>query len=296
MKKILLILISFSAIISVNLAYAETVNEYDLKLVVPFGGLPESVPSPAVYIQTIFKWGIGFAALAAMLFLTFGAVEYTLSAGNIASQENAKSRIRAALYGLALLLGSVLILTTINPTLTNLTLPDPTVVEKKNSDQELKKTYEEQLRAYNKGLYDAWVFQQVQAQNRLGTIPSAQHEADVALADMLSAGLSNEARASMLAGFERRIQNHEPPFNQKVASNLPGSTLDVGEDAMRFVIGELHQALSPQDFIATLYYIDGGYDINKPNDGWYGDVQRGTATTDGHVNLGNLEKVPKTSP
>ncbi len=72
------------------------------------------------YILNIYKWGIGLAALFALAFLVFGAIQKILSAGSLASAESANERISAAIYGLILLLAAVTILYSINSKITDI--------------------------------------------------------------------------------------------------------------------------------------------------------------------------------
>lgn len=89
------------------------------QLIVPIGG-NVSVKTPGDYINVLFKWGIGLAALLAMGQLVLGGVMYTLSAGGVTNQESAKERMKGSIIGLIVLLGSVTALVTINPRLVNL--------------------------------------------------------------------------------------------------------------------------------------------------------------------------------
>lgn len=79
--------------------------------------------NPAGYIARLYQFGlmiVGFVALGAII---FGAAQYTLSAGNMASKEEGKAWMLNAIYGILLLLGAYLILYTINPSLVSLTNP-----------------------------------------------------------------------------------------------------------------------------------------------------------------------------
>jgi len=69
----------------------------------------------AEYIKTIYLTLMGVAGLLAMANIVYGGILYTLSAGNITTQDDAKDRITQAVVGLALLFGSFLILRTISP-------------------------------------------------------------------------------------------------------------------------------------------------------------------------------------
>ena len=72
------------------------------------------------YIRAIYTFGLGLVSLFAVAIIIFGGIKYTVSAGNPSQIEDAKEWIKAALYGLLLLLGAVLILRTVNPKLINL--------------------------------------------------------------------------------------------------------------------------------------------------------------------------------
>lgn len=81
------------------------------------------IKSPGEYVGIIYRFSLGIGALLAVALIVFGGIEYTVSAGNVSKQGEAKDRILNAIYGLALLMGAVLILYTINPGLLNLKLP-----------------------------------------------------------------------------------------------------------------------------------------------------------------------------
>lgn len=73
--------------------------------------------SPAGLVNSFYKIGLGFAGAAALGVMLYGAILYTVSAGNASHQTDAKAWITGALWGLGLLLGAYLILYTINPQL-----------------------------------------------------------------------------------------------------------------------------------------------------------------------------------
>jgi len=70
------------------------------------------------YLATIYRLVITIGALIAVVMLVTGGVRYMLSEG-FTDIDKAKLRIRSALYGLLVLVGSFLILYTINPNLLN---------------------------------------------------------------------------------------------------------------------------------------------------------------------------------
>lgn len=75
------------------------------------------------FIGYIYEWGIGLGGIIAFVALLIAGFLYISSAGNPSAMQDAKDRIFSAGIGLGVLLGSWLILNTINPQLTQLQLP-----------------------------------------------------------------------------------------------------------------------------------------------------------------------------
>lgn len=73
-----------------------------------------------IQVASIYQWAVGISALVALGILVYAGLAYTAAGGNASRQADAKQWIWNALIGLALLLGSYLILNTINPDLTKL--------------------------------------------------------------------------------------------------------------------------------------------------------------------------------
>ncbi|MBI4034254.1 MAG: hypothetical protein HY378_01760 [Candidatus Brennerbacteria bacterium] len=71
--------------------------------------------SIAAYIVRIYWFAVGAAGILAVAVIVGGAIYYMVSSGSPDKQNDAKSYITSALWGVALLLGSYLILNTINP-------------------------------------------------------------------------------------------------------------------------------------------------------------------------------------
>jgi hypothetical protein len=96
-----------------------------------FGGTCPEPGTPAGYIARLYQFGLMIAGLVAFGAIVFGALKYILSAGNIASQQDARDQITQAILGLVLLFGAYLILYTINPQLVSLRNPqvEPIKVE-----------------------------------------------------------------------------------------------------------------------------------------------------------------------
>ncbi|MDO8264851.1 MAG: hypothetical protein Q7T34_00595 [Candidatus Parcubacteria bacterium] len=76
-----------------------------------------------VFIQYLYEWSIAIGGLAAFFALIWAGFLYLTSAGNTGRIKEAKERINSAVLGLVLLLSSFLILNTINPQLTTLSMP-----------------------------------------------------------------------------------------------------------------------------------------------------------------------------
>lgn len=93
------------------------------QLELDYPGLPAGIPKVPDFIAWIFKFALGASGALAFGVLVFGGIKYITSAGNASAQGDAKQWIQGALLGLLLLLGSVLILGTINPKLTTFGVP-----------------------------------------------------------------------------------------------------------------------------------------------------------------------------
>lgn len=123
MKKLFLLLFLFFVFLSIG---SSTLAQVARPLEVQYPIVPE-VPTPTTvetelpnyvkYIFNFFIWASGFIALVVLVIAGF---QYLSSAGRPEVLKDAKNRIFSATTGLLLLLSSWLILTTINPQLTNL--------------------------------------------------------------------------------------------------------------------------------------------------------------------------------
>lgn len=83
------------------------------------GGEPGITTTPLLpdYIKYIFNFSIAIGGLIAFGFLVYGGLRFLTSAGDPSKMSDAKDQIFSALLGLIVLLGSWIILTTINPEL-----------------------------------------------------------------------------------------------------------------------------------------------------------------------------------
>jgi len=69
-------------------------------------------------VKYFYEWGISLGGLAAFISLIIAGFQYLTSVGNPTIMKEAMDRIKSASFGMVLLLGSWLILNTINPQLT----------------------------------------------------------------------------------------------------------------------------------------------------------------------------------
>lgn len=81
------------------------------------------------YAKYLFNFSLALAGLIAFFVLIYAGYRYMTSAGNPSSQKDAKDRISAAFLGLIILASSYLILTTINPELIFLQVPERVVFQ-----------------------------------------------------------------------------------------------------------------------------------------------------------------------
>jgi hypothetical protein len=91
------------------------------------GTCPNPTEGIAQYVARIYQFSLMVVGLLALAGLVLGAVKYILSAGNIVSQEDARDQMKAAIFGILILLGAYLILRTINPDL--VTLRNPSILK-----------------------------------------------------------------------------------------------------------------------------------------------------------------------
>jgi len=82
-----------------------------------------SAENPGGMIANFYQFALMIGGVLAMGAIVYGGIRYTLAAGSPSAQTEGKEWIKQALYGLLLLVGAYLVLNTINPGLTNLSLP-----------------------------------------------------------------------------------------------------------------------------------------------------------------------------
>lgn len=104
----------------------------DYELLAPLPNLEKvSQNNPlGTYIPYIFRLAIGLAAVAAVVMIVLGGVQY-MTTDAIQGKEQGKARIKNAIIGLVLVISAWLILNTINPNLLDIDLTiEPAVVSK----------------------------------------------------------------------------------------------------------------------------------------------------------------------
>src|SRR5271156_5893068 len=88
------------------------------------GSQPTNASStPGTIINSFYQFALFLSGIIAFGAIVFGGVKYMTAAGNPSAQSEGKEWIYSALLGLALLAAAYLILNTVYPQLTNLTLP-----------------------------------------------------------------------------------------------------------------------------------------------------------------------------
>jgi hypothetical protein len=94
-------------------AIAGTALAVDYKPLVNVPGVDGSTLTG--YLSGLYNFLISIVGILAMAVIVYGGMRYVVSAGNPAAMEDAKEAIWSAIYGLALALGSWLIINIVNP-------------------------------------------------------------------------------------------------------------------------------------------------------------------------------------
>ncbi len=89
---------------------------------VKFGGVSKFA-NIGVFIQYIYRYGVVFAGILAVIVIIVAGLQWTASGGNSSTIESAKKRIVGAITGLILASTSYVILNTVSPSTLNLRLP-----------------------------------------------------------------------------------------------------------------------------------------------------------------------------
>ncbi|MDD3399634.1 MAG: hypothetical protein PHF07_01145 [Candidatus Pacebacteria bacterium] len=109
-------ILALAFLFSANFALAQRGLEVPLLIEVEGVTLTETPILPD-YVDYIFNLSVILAALIAFLSIIYGGVRHLTSAGNPAAMQDANDQIFAGVIGLIVILGSWILLTTINPQL-----------------------------------------------------------------------------------------------------------------------------------------------------------------------------------
>ncbi len=82
-----------------------------------------SAASPADFVAKLYQYALGIAGTLAVIMIVYGEILYIISAGNTSKQSEARDIITSSIWGIVLLAGAYLILSTINPEIVNLKNP-----------------------------------------------------------------------------------------------------------------------------------------------------------------------------
>ncbi len=92
---------------------------YQIQIPLPDAAAGTSFSDPAAYIRHFFIFGLSLLAFLTVAVITTGGIMY-ITAGSLTSVDRAKEMIKSAVFGLFLLLGSYLLVFTLDPAVTNL--------------------------------------------------------------------------------------------------------------------------------------------------------------------------------
>jgi hypothetical protein len=134
----------------------------------------------SIYLNTMIALFIGICAVLAVIMIVLGGIQYATSE-LISSKEAGKERIRNALFGLLLALGSWLILNTINPDLLN-TNP----LASHLTEQTITAELEEQIKTYT----------------GRGTCTPVTKTGPCTVSSLTNAGFTNSTQASSICNGE----------------------------------------------------------------------------------------------
>ncbi len=134
MKKIFFTLFTLAAFsLMGSFAHAQTACPQDAppgctNLIVQIPTIQGPVLNPVDYIIGVYRFGLEVGGLLAMAIIVYAGLKRATSAGNAGAISDANDMITNAIWGLVLLFGAFVILNTINPNLTKLSLPSLTPV------------------------------------------------------------------------------------------------------------------------------------------------------------------------
>lgn len=122
-------LLLYIAIVTITTASTAVGAEYKLLAPLPGGTavIDMSKDAFSIYASQFFWFLLSASIILALVMVVVGGVQYVGAAGNTSVLEDAKNRIKNALLGLVIALGSWLVLYSINPDLVKFELPVPCI-------------------------------------------------------------------------------------------------------------------------------------------------------------------------
>ncbi|MFA6183580.1 MAG: hypothetical protein WC682_00585 [Parcubacteria group bacterium] len=91
------------------------------------------------YVNAVYKFAIWSVGIAALLMISIGGFMYFTAAGNTSKMEGGKKIVTDALFGLIAVMVAWVVLNTINPNLTNISLKS--VTDLSSSSSQLKSSH-----------------------------------------------------------------------------------------------------------------------------------------------------------
>ena len=141
---IIVFLLSAGPVLAVDASLPRITNPFDtLSIGIPnmerfsdatYGTSVVTVPWIAEYVRGIFNYGIGIIGVAAVIGVAVGGLYWTVSAGNSGRVSKAKGWIMDSLLGLAIALGSYLIMYSVNQDLVSFKSVNLNTVQRKELD------------------------------------------------------------------------------------------------------------------------------------------------------------------
>lgn len=133
-RKIILILVlsGFLLLIISSFTFAQRPLEVDYPVIEGIRPQDTSFSLPE-YVKYLFNFSLGIVGLVVFIALIYAGFRYLASAGNPATQKDARDGISAAVLGLTILLFSYLILVKINPEMIFLSIPERIVFDQESA-------------------------------------------------------------------------------------------------------------------------------------------------------------------
>ncbi|MFZ2154082.1 MAG: hypothetical protein WAV16_02510 [Candidatus Moraniibacteriota bacterium] len=129
-KKITLGILCLLAIFSFQVALAS----YTPLEEIPGTATTASINTFPAYVKAVYKFAIWSVGIGALLMISIGGFMYFTGAGNTSKMESGKKIIMDAIYGLLAVFFAWIILNTINPNLTNISLTSVSNIQTTNNN------------------------------------------------------------------------------------------------------------------------------------------------------------------